>query len=46
MSKWWLICQENVDNIRKNFDKIIDFKTKDSVESAIDALMMFGSKFT
>lgn len=43
MNEWWLINQENIDEIRKNLDTIIDLTTEDAVRSAKDALMFLDS---
>lgn len=43
MTEWWLISQENIDDIRKNLDKIIESTSEESVQSARDALMMLDA---
>ena len=43
MTGWWLICQNNVDEVRNNLDKIINSKTEDTIQSARDALMMLDA---
>ena len=44
LTEWWLICQKNVDDIRKNLDEIIDSTSEVAVQSARDALMSLDTR--